>query len=137
MITAADLSYNDSKDVPTCMLSSHFVGVLPSTSSMGGNNIHHTCFLAHILIDNVIHSKKRDFTSLDQILVYYSAAFKTDGVPNRSRILYCKNLGIITGKENRIITLHEEADIKNQALIREKRPDDPNLNRVLEELSKL
>lgn len=42
LITAADLSYKESEGVPACLLSSHFIGVLPFTESIGGKNIHHT-----------------------------------------------------------------------------------------------
>lgn len=136
-ISKADLGYGESVELPTRMLSSHFVVMLPITQDLRTANLHFTCFLVHILIDDILHSKKKDFTGLAQMFVYYSAAYKTAGVPRYTRRLYCSHLDLMNAYRNGFLEVHITANTDNRARIRERRRHDPSLNKIIEELSTL
>lgn len=98
--TFSDLGING--EVSSVILTPFFTSCIPRESIVIGiENMHLLFFVVHIVVDDILHRKKRDFTELQAMLQYYQAAYDSPAVPHRSRLAYCraKNLIIAGGKK--------------------------------------
>lgn len=135
--TLEQIGLNADLGINNAVLSPFFNCAIPISWCFAGRAPHIFNFLVHVYLDNTIHKKERDYTSLESMFTYYAAAFRTPGVPGASRIKYITNCGWKKQGSNsfkeEIIVLIEAANV----LLRALRPDDPQLEVVIDDLKNL
>lgn len=135
MFDIAESGLGDAYAGPRSILSPFFCSVIPREYSAAGDACHYFFFLIHVLVDDVVHKKTGDFTSLESMIQYYLAAYRSEATPRMSRILYCQNNVITTGGKFIQAIIDANADASNR--IRALRPNDPQLNVVLQDLASI
>lgn len=86
--------------VSKAILSPYFNGFIPSPEGAEAAtwvSPHVVFFLVHVHLDNTIHRKPGEqVTTLEQILVYYLASFRSPILPNLKRKELCKEFDLVT-----------------------------------------
>lgn len=101
------------------------------------NNVHVVFFLAHVIVDDILHRKKAEKTSLEDIFSYYKAAYSSPATPSHARAGYCARVGVLTPIPHSYVQPLILAIPLCEADIKERRNDDPKLDEVLREVKKL
>lgn len=97
---------NLSKD----LLSNHMVGVVPHDLTEDGHALLFKVFLTCVYNDRVLHMKDRKYTSIEELLSYFTASYNSVAVPNTARLSACKKMGLIsqTGVVEQSIVAHTD-----------------------------
>lgn len=137
LMTFADMQINAPAGLSQAVLCPHLTALLPKESVTLNPEIHFVFFLCHVLVDNVIHQKARNFTDLSQMFTYYAAEYRSDGTPQAARLRFCRIIHVVRPGLIDFAVALMNAIAGAQARIRALRPNDPNLDRVIEDLRHL
>lgn len=134
MCTLAQMGLGEIDQISQAVLSPFFNCTLPHAWCVQGHAPHIFFFLLHVYVDNTIHKKERDYTDLDTMLTYYSAAFRTPGVPQLTRARYAVSSGLSNATGNGFKAAIIDAIPHANTLLRALRPTDPQLEVVIASL---
>lgn len=124
--------------VSSVILTPFFTSCIPRSSIVvGESNMHILFFIVHIVVDDVLHRKKHDFTDLQTMLQYYQASYDSPAVPQKSRLAYCRVKGLLIEGSNRFIGPLTTAQQTAVDVITSLRPNDKYLRSTIEALKKL
>lgn len=137
-ILIAPITVGLPNDIPKSALCPFIISCIPKTiCKKGDNNVNLLFFLMHLKTDEILHRKENNYTDLEDMFVYYRAAYDSVGVPTTARVKFFRqmNLLIPTGTDfiPSLITAAGEAE----ARIRNTRPNDPNLDTIIKNLKNL
>jgi hypothetical protein len=136
-VTFLDLGITDSKNISRSVLCPQFTALIPREIMRSSTALHFISFLVHVVVDDDLHKKARNFTDLDNIFTYYCAEHNTPNTPQDSRVTVCSGINLLTHDRRRFIPILEnQRDFCNNK-IRQLRPTDPKLDIVLADLGKL
>lgn len=131
LCTIAQMGLGNIPNVSPAVLSPFFNCTLPHAWCIQGHAPHIFFLLLHVYVDNTIHKKERDYTDLDTMLTYYSAAFRTPGVPQVTRVRYAINSGLSNATGTGFSAAMIDAIPHANTLLRALRPTDPQLEVVI------
>lgn len=123
--------------ISNAVLSPFYNCTIPHSWCRIGQAPHIYFFIVHVYVDNTIHRKQRDYTDLDTMFTYYSAAFRTPGVPQMSRIKYSAMTGIANIASNGFRPELAQNLVAANNILRGLRRDDPQLEVVITSLMDL
>lgn len=135
--TLEEIGLKGVQGVSEDILCPSFQSVIPFSICKDGSTIQIFSFLVQVYLDNTIHKKGGKFTGLDIMLTYYQAAFRTPGVPEKARVIYLTNLGMITGTPPKVLPEITKCIPVAEEILKRLRKDDPKLSVTIESLSKL
>lgn len=125
-------------DISAVIFTPFFTSCIPKESIVIGNeNMHLLFFVVHIVVDDTLHRKKRDFTDLQSMLQYYQAAYDSPAVPHKSRLAYCRAKGLIIAGGKKFVNTLQIAQTNAIDMIKTLRPDDKYSASVIDNLKKL
>lgn len=55
-------------------------------TSLGPLHIHALMLYVAVKLDDIIHKKEKNFTSLEDLVTYYKAGYQSPATPERSRL---------------------------------------------------
>lgn len=123
--------------VSKAILCSYFPACMPSLWVKQNTSIHYVPFYVAVLNDNVLHRSDKKFTPLQNMFSYYSASYKSNATPQKSRVAWCISRGLSNeasdGFEHLLLTV---SDYCHTAIVKE-RSDDPGLKAVESQLESL
>lgn len=137
LLTYDDLGLPDHLKVSASLLCPFTNAMIPSTWCNGITSPHIMFFLVHVIVDDVIHKKKEDYTNLIDIFSYYSASYNSPGTPLRSRVAFMTKIGFVNAQKD---GFPDDLAILQPALetiLSGLRPQDKNLKTVIKDLAKL
>lgn len=119
------------------ILSSSFPACIPPTWVVKDSSVHYITFLVAVMNDEVLHRKDGHLTPLTSMLSYYSACYRSNETPLKSRVAWCSQKGLgnpqNTGFSADFLKIVDASHTK----IMEKRSSDPALKTVIMELYNL
>lgn len=135
LYTVADLHLPAGTSRALC--TTFITSCLPRVWITQSSAFHYITFLAAVITDDVLHRKDKSFSDLSVIFTYYSAAYNSPAVPEASRAAFCVSFAIsnptATGFKAEIL----QANAQCAQTIRDRRPNDPDLEHVMAQLLEL
>lgn len=80
--------------VSKSILCSYFPACMPSSWVKVNTSVHFVTFWVAVLNDNVLHRSDKKYTPLQNMYSYYSASYKSNATPLKSREAWCKSRGL-------------------------------------------
>lgn len=123
--------------VSKSLLCSYFPACMPSSWVKINTSIHFVPFWVAVLNDNVLHRADKKFTPLQNMFSYYSASYKSNATPLKSRTAWCIQRGLSNESGTGFLqTILAVSDFCHTAIARD-RSDDPGLKAVVSQLEAL
>lgn len=125
------------ENVSRAILCSYFPACLPAEWVKANTSIHFVPFWVAVLNDNVLHRADKKYTSLQAMFSYYSASYKSNATPQKSRVQWCIARNMSNAKGDGFIqVLLTVSDYCHTAMSLD-RKDDPGLRAVETQLCSL
>lgn len=134
MFPMTDMGFGEKDVITKAVLTPFFCSLVPLTLTKDGNGCHFLHFLCHVLVDDIIHKKAKAYTNLEQMWQYYQATNRSEATPEAGRLKFCASLGMLDATKTKFLNVYIDADGKAEDLIKQLRPQDPDLKNVVAEL---
>lgn len=123
--------------VSKALLCSYFPACMPSTWVKNNTSVHFVPFWVAVLNDNVLHRSDKKYTPLQNMFSYYSASYKSNATPMKSRVSWCIQRGLANEEGNGFLQMILSiSDFCHTAIARD-RSEDPGLKAVESQLEAL
>jgi hypothetical protein len=83
LVSFLELNVRNPENLSRCILCPHFTALLPTELMRISTDMHVISFLVHIIVDDVLHKKKGNYTPLENIYTYYAAEYHHPATPQR------------------------------------------------------
>jgi hypothetical protein len=137
LATFHDIGIPQPRNLSRSILCPQFTALIPRDIMRRSTTMQFVSFLVHIIEDDILHNKVENYTALEDIFINYSAAYHTPCTPQEARLSFCGKMGLLTpGRDLFIPVIEGLREVATQS-IRLRRPADPRLEYVLNELNRL
>jgi len=136
-VSFLDLNIRNPENLSRCILCTHFTALLPTELMRISTDMHVISFLVHIIVDDVLHKKKGNYTPLENIYTYYAAKYHTPTTPQEGRVMFCRRMGLLTHDGRHFINQITDQTQWCLERIRVLRPNDPKLEQVVADILRL
>lgn len=119
------------------ILSSSFPACIPPAWVEKTSSIHYITFLVAVMNDDVLHRNDGKITSLTSMLSYYSACYRSNATPNKSRLAWCIARDFGDDENKKFNPLILKIVDSCHTMIGQLRANDPAIKSVLDDLGDL
>jgi len=137
LVSFLELNIRNPENLSRCILCPHFTALLPTELMRISTDMHVISFLVHIIVDDVLHKKKGNYTPLENIYTRYAAEYHTPATPQDARVTFCRRMGLLTHDGRHFINQITDQTQWCLERIRVLRPNDPRLEQVIADVLRL